>query len=137
MSLKIKLEIKVNKILYLYLDQFLWWQFYSPSHRCFQKCMTPTFSHGMLPLNCNNFYLSKFLRWNSIIFIILYWDCCLYLHCYIHNVSADASIGLFQVFHDDLGNTHSINMKILTYLLTVTRNFGVYFLLRTVQNVCW
>ena len=33
-----------------------------------------------------------------------YSDYCLHLYCYIHNISADASFGLFQVFHVEHGN---------------------------------
>ena len=52
------------------------------------------------------YLLSKFLRRSLMIFIIEgFSDYCLHLHCYYHNVSADMSSDLLQVFVV-LGNLH-------------------------------
>ena len=42
-----------------------------------------------------------------------YSDYC--LHPYIHNISTEASIGLLQVFHVELGSQHVSSIRILDY----------------------
>ena len=45
-----------------------------------------------------------------------YSDYCLHFHCDIPNVSTDASFGLFEVFHVELGKTHRTSNWTLNFI---------------------
>ena len=52
-----------------------------------------------LNMKLDNFYHSEYLEY------------CLHLHCNVHYVSADASFGLLQVFHVELGSPHRTSSR--------------------------
>ena len=49
-------------------------------------------------------------------YLLAYSDCFLYLYCYILNVSDDASSGLLQVFHVEIGTLHGTSNHIFNLI---------------------